>query len=372
MWGSVSKPVTARIVAGLDERGALRADRPVAEILPEVADTELGRRATTVHDLVEHTSGLPHDLALTDGGLDAPDALTAARRVAGSDDLGERGTFRYSSLGYVLLQAVVERVTGAPFAEAGAATAEAPPGHVPVLTVPRPVPVDVDPAGLGYGYQAGSAERLGEFASAVLRDPPTSRVGEGSRGRSGGWNRELGGEHGPLLRHSGAVPGYFAHVAVAPGRGRAVVVLANRYGEMDASTYARAVDAVVGHRLGGAAPTSPGLPGRYPVVLAVLALTCAAGLVGAVVAARRPRRRSPLARAAAAAVGLTAVGVAAVGPPVLFGAGPAVGLRWAPDVMVLLWAAAAGVALWSLVVAVSRTADGPGSARGGTGAVRRG
>lgn len=56
VWGSVSKQFTAATVVGLERQGALDESTPVVDIVPRARDM-LGDPATTVDDLVHHTSG---------------------------------------------------------------------------------------------------------------------------------------------------------------------------------------------------------------------------------------------------------------------------------------------------------------------------
>jgi len=108
--GSIGKQFTAALVLMLVEEGRLRLDDPIVRFLPE------GRRRwarVTVRHLLTHTSGIPD---YTDGVVDL-------RREYGEDGLvrlaaslppafppGER--WSYSNTGYLLLGAIIHRVTG--------------------------------------------------------------------------------------------------------------------------------------------------------------------------------------------------------------------------------------------------------------------
>ena len=75
--------------------------------------------------------------------------------------------FRYASTNYLVLQAIVEEITDAPFAEAAAehargCEAEMEAGAVPFLGFTLPAPERCDGTGLGYGYLGGD---LGELAA---------------------------------------------------------------------------------------------------------------------------------------------------------------------------------------------------------------
>ncbi|MER7344438.1 serine hydrolase domain-containing protein [Streptomyces aurantiacus] len=88
------------------ERGALDLDRPVARYAPEC--TAAARHGLTVRHLLTHTSGLRPELPLYELP-DVPARLRALRTEAPS---GEVGAYVYSDLNMLLLQQVLERVTG--------------------------------------------------------------------------------------------------------------------------------------------------------------------------------------------------------------------------------------------------------------------
>ena len=116
---SHSKTFTATLVLQLVEQRRLGLDDRLADHLPELADDELGE--IRVRELLEHTAGVLRDG--TDG-----DFWQAARPFPDRDELmalvradakrppGE--LFAYSNLGYGLLGAVIEAVTGRPYADA--------------------------------------------------------------------------------------------------------------------------------------------------------------------------------------------------------------------------------------------------------------
>ncbi len=108
---SVTKAVaTATSVAALVEAGKLAYDEPVARTVR--AFDRPDKRAITLRQLLEHTSGLPADNAVDAEahGLDA--ALADIARLKLRSPPGAR--FRYSDLGFIALGAVVERAAGEP------------------------------------------------------------------------------------------------------------------------------------------------------------------------------------------------------------------------------------------------------------------
>lgn len=283
VWGSVSKSVMADAVldAGVDPELAVV---DALRFLPR--RTPLGREVT-VGDLLYHTSGMPHSLSATDIGrrAGALEVLEGPDSPLSDVDVAERGEFEYSSLNYLLLQAILERQgdlssllgRSAP----GVITSHqefsdaVPPGHVPVFGLNRAISIEQDHAGLGYGYLAGSVDVLARYAAeqARLRVPggpgvrlPDTVTRDGTRYASGWYvdagEDSVGTERGVTYRHSGAVPGYFAHVELAPEDGKAVVAVANRNGEMDAGRMSEAAEGTVSAALGepGSAAAAPGRP----------------------------------------------------------------------------------------------------------------
>ena len=101
----------------LYEQGMVQFDDPVQKYLPEFNTENDPRRAqVTVRLLLTHTSGEPIDVNLGDPwGLEAADkaegvhrALTTPLQSAPSEE------FRYSDINYILLGALIERLTGEP------------------------------------------------------------------------------------------------------------------------------------------------------------------------------------------------------------------------------------------------------------------
>ncbi|MFV0457572.1 MAG: serine hydrolase domain-containing protein [Actinomycetales bacterium] len=390
VWGSVSKSFAALTLSRLDEQGIVSLDTPVASVLPGLEGTELERNGVLVSDLVTHTSGLPNDLSLTDRWGDREPALARVPQVA-QEPLGQRGQFVYSSLNYLLVQAVVEQVTGGSYPEAvdqevgapvgaGAFIADPagyeaiPAGHVPFFTRPMPITVGVDTAGIGYGYLAGSGEQLQAYVAWQLEDQVSQApdsIARRSTCADTGWGaeycdgwfrevREVGGEQVGVVRHSGAVPGYYTHVLMAPSQQRAWIVLSNRYGELEATGYDSAVTQFVNARLAG--QVSEGASASTPMpLLGTLLAALGAAVIGFVLAMRstvRGRRRQ-LAPAAvrlrllaylALALGVVAAG--AWGVPAVFGTGLITAWRWAPDAVLLVWLLLAILLLTLIVLAI--------------------
>lgn len=117
---SMSKTVTAVAVLQLVEQGRLDLNTRVADILPH----QPYGPDVTVRQLLAHTGGLPNPIPLRwvhlTGEHERFDERAALDAVLWANPrLSSRpGTrFRYSNIGYWLLGAIVEQVTGRPFVE---------------------------------------------------------------------------------------------------------------------------------------------------------------------------------------------------------------------------------------------------------------
>ncbi|MFC8438553.1 serine hydrolase domain-containing protein [Streptomyces griseoincarnatus] len=103
---SVTKLFTAVAAVQQIERGTLGLDARVGTYLPDF--TAAVRHGITVRHLLTHTSGLRPELPLYDCADDAERlALLRAERPVAAP-----GTYRYSDLNMLLLQHVLERLTG--------------------------------------------------------------------------------------------------------------------------------------------------------------------------------------------------------------------------------------------------------------------
>ncbi|STZ40972.1 beta-lactamase [Mycolicibacterium gilvum] len=108
---------TATAVMQLHEQGRVRIDEPVQTYLPGFNPAGDPRRAAvTVRMLLTHTSGIAGDLSL-DGpwGLAGPDKADGVRRALGAWVVSDPGEgFHYSDINFIILGALVEKITGEP------------------------------------------------------------------------------------------------------------------------------------------------------------------------------------------------------------------------------------------------------------------
>lgn len=110
---SLTKPFTALAIMLLQERDEIDVDDPICQY---IADCPAAWQPITIHHLLTHTSGIPDYTAF-------PDALYEAALIRPVPELIDTfrdqpldflpGTrFNYSNSGYVLLGAVIEKVSG--------------------------------------------------------------------------------------------------------------------------------------------------------------------------------------------------------------------------------------------------------------------
>ena len=106
---------TATAVMQLYEQGQVQLDDPVQKYLPDFDTANDPRRAkVSVRMLLTHTSGEPGDVELKDPwGLDRADKAEGIHRALTTPlQSGPGEVFRYSDINFILLGALIEKVTG--------------------------------------------------------------------------------------------------------------------------------------------------------------------------------------------------------------------------------------------------------------------
>lgn len=123
LWhiGSITKSMTATLVARLVEDGQVQWTDTVGTVLGEVIAVDPALADVTYAELLTHRSGLQANLGLAQsqslsGMLDdrdmIADRLTYASAVLTEPPKQERGTFLYSNAGYVVVGAMLQQTTG--------------------------------------------------------------------------------------------------------------------------------------------------------------------------------------------------------------------------------------------------------------------
>lgn len=291
---SVTKGITALAIMQLAEAGRLAVADPVTRYLPayRTSDAE-GTRATTIAHFLTHTAGLPplpsrfFALARAAAGdpfaaarpawvaerapLDDADELLAY--IAGLDfaPLGPPGShFSYCNEGFALLGAIIERVSGLPYATyvrerildpLGMARSTFERDRLPPdttlatlhaareVTGQREVVSAPQGSYLPLWYAAGGLNSTARDLLRYLEIYRTGGVSGGARLLSAAGIARMTTAHTPgglpgtgygyglavvpdyhgatLVQHGGGSKGIAAHVLVAPGRGYAAVALTN-------------------------------------------------------------------------------------------------------------------------------------------------
>ncbi len=108
---SLTKPLmTATAVMQLCEQGKLSFNDPVAKYLPEFGAN--GKQGITIRQLLTHYSGLPPDLSLEQPWEGKAEAFRQAFAIQPTTPAGVR--FVYSDINYIVLGALVEKLSGMP------------------------------------------------------------------------------------------------------------------------------------------------------------------------------------------------------------------------------------------------------------------
>ena len=106
---SLTKPlITATAIMQLYQEGRFRLNDPVSEYLPAFAVN--GKQDITIRQLLTHYSGLPPDVSLADTWSGKEEGL---RRAFASVPMTPPGVqFRYSDINFIVLGALVEKLSG--------------------------------------------------------------------------------------------------------------------------------------------------------------------------------------------------------------------------------------------------------------------
>jgi CubicO group peptidase (beta-lactamase class C family) len=262
--GSMYKMVTAVATLQLVQAGVVRLDAPLGTYLPDYPNAEVASKVTP-HHLLTHTGGT--------GDIFEPEFMARRLEIRTTGDylrlFGTRGLqfapgtrHVYSNYGFMLLGAVIERVSGTSYDDHVATRVLAPAGMTATGTAPEDSPVP----GRSVGYIRVRADAQG--ASALVSNAPTlpyrgtpagggySTVGDfarfavalrerrlldsahtalllsgkvpvipGVRYAYGFMDRILGGRR--FVGHSGNAPGIDAELVFEPDGGYVIVVLSN-------------------------------------------------------------------------------------------------------------------------------------------------
>lgn len=180
--GGLTNMFTAVMCLQLVEEEQLDLDLPIANYLPpEVSDRLANSNKITVRQLLAHRSGLAD--ANTDQFQQAvradPDRQWTAKDILeytyNLDPVDVRGSFSYSNTNYLLLQLIVETITGQPFAAAVDQRIRTPAGLSNTFTELQ----DSIPGGFAQGYQDWNGDGTAEN---VTKPPINPGLGLGDQG----------------------------------------------------------------------------------------------------------------------------------------------------------------------------------------------
>ncbi len=254
--GSVSKTMTAFLVAELVEQGTWSLDDPIARHLPAGAEVpRQGERQITVRDLLTHTAGLP---ALPPGmritrpdnpyaDLSEADLLQALARTTLNGPIGSRAA--YSNFGAMVLSLAVARAHGqdletvlqkrlfTPLGMRDSHIARAPvgtrlaQGHTPAAQPTSAWTITTNLAGVG--MVKSSLNDMVRYAQAQLglADPSIRKAMQRTQqplvqGFGMNWLvQQVEGR--TLVSHEGGTGGFSSLVSLDPAANRAVIILAD-------------------------------------------------------------------------------------------------------------------------------------------------
>ena len=297
--GSDGKAMTATMVARLVERGLLRWDAPLSEMLPELAaDMRPEYRDVTLLDLMSHRAGLPENLSdlawfqnfYSDERPQPAQRLDYLRRAVAEAPVGPaRGEGSYSNTGLLLAGAIAERATGKAYAELmqeevfaplgmTSATFDQTPdsgevvGHIDgrVALATDGNPEMLTPAGgvrmtlADWGRfcvdqmagEHGRGRLLTEASYSLLHTP------QGDTIMALGWGvpPRIAGRIGRVLTHGGSDGNWFAFVALFPDTENGVLAVANAADSMGGDVAVRTAARAVIVTLAPEAPPAPATP----------------------------------------------------------------------------------------------------------------
>ncbi len=111
--GSVSKGITATLAARLVELGIVSWDTSIEDSFPEyLGEIHPDYRSVTLTDLLRHRSGLARELEPNDSEKSNIDRMGYSLRFLQKAPSQDRGSFRYSNIGYTLAGLMLGQATG--------------------------------------------------------------------------------------------------------------------------------------------------------------------------------------------------------------------------------------------------------------------
>jgi CubicO group peptidase (beta-lactamase class C family) len=216
---SLTKPLaTATAVMQLYEHGKVQFDDPAQKYLPDFNPSNDPQRAqVTVRMLLTHTSGEAGEVDLRDPwGLDGADKAEGIHRALTKPlQAGPGEVFRYSDINFILLGALIEKVTGEPEDAYVQRNVFAPLGMQDARYLPPAKacgPHEIRGAAIAWAPEGRAACSAGTWSADLLSRIAPTALDEESRADPGK-NPDLdhllrGTVHDPTARRMGGVAGH--------------------------------------------------------------------------------------------------------------------------------------------------------------------
>jgi uncharacterized protein YbbC (DUF1343 family)/CubicO group peptidase (beta-lactamase class C family) len=184
---SLTKPLaTAVAIMQLYEQGKIGLNDPVAKYLPEFGAN--GKQDITIRHLLTHYSGLPPDLPLDEPWQGKEEGYRRAFAIAPMRPPGEQ--FVYSDINFIVLGALVEKLSGMPLDEYTKRNIMDPLGlaHTqflpPASWIPRIAPTEYEHDPISSGIPASRTFPGDVMLRGIVHDPTSRRMG-GVAGHAG-------------------------------------------------------------------------------------------------------------------------------------------------------------------------------------------
>lgn len=121
--GSDTKAMTAALIGRLVEQGLLKWNTTVSDVFPDLASTfHPDMKGVTVLQLLSHRAGLPENLdwgnISAKGTIQEQRMQTVRQGLSGKPKYKPGSKYQYSNLGYVIVGAIIEKVTSMSWEEA--------------------------------------------------------------------------------------------------------------------------------------------------------------------------------------------------------------------------------------------------------------
>jgi len=253
--GSLAKMFTSAVVLQLDAEGKLKLSDTIKQHLDQVPPDKAG---ITIHQLLSHTAGVVANHADPFSKLDRDEFIDWFLATPLEQPPGREHT--YSNVGYSVLAAIIENVTGKSFQEAVRERVFAPAGMTDTFFLDE-ITAHLDRVAVGSGAEVkeyGLDGKPGSYGGTWLRigpggivsttgdllkweqalhagkvlDATTYRVATTPYERGEpwglGWRLSQTTRHTPLHYHDGGFPGFNALFARFPKENAVIIMLCNR------------------------------------------------------------------------------------------------------------------------------------------------